>query len=181
MPRMSQAGQEAALADFGIDTEKIYVEGRGPESLEALTRSLRKGEAVAVTRLHLLAPPKIKTSDRPRRALWGAIAAIEAKGGHVIEVESGRSTANKSDRDAMIADAIEALTHAGRSPRRRDGKGRPPLAFTAEEIEFARREWYDIRHRTNEAALAAIRKRVPKWTLTRCYKTQGFGPSGRSK
>lgn len=179
MPRVTLAGQESALLTHGVPPEKIYVEGR--EALADLVKSLRKGEAVCVLRLHLLAPPKLRTADRPRRALWSAIQDIEAKGAHIIEVETGRSTATRSERDDMIADAIEALTHAGRSPRKRDGAGRPPIEFSPEDIEFAKREWFDLRHRTNAAALKAIQKRVPKWTMTRCYdKRNGFGPSGRS-
>lgn len=172
--RLTAAGQLATLREHGIGRETVYVEGDGPEGIEALIRSVRKGEAVAVVRLHVLAPPKLKTADRPRLALWDAIKRIEAKGAHIIEVESGRSTANRSERDDMIADAIEALTHSGRSPRRRDGAGRPPKAFTDEQIKQARSAWFDLRHRTNKAAIAASPK---GWSMTRSYKT--FGPSGR--
>lgn len=172
--RLTASGQLARLKEHGLLREQIYVEGDGPEGLDALTRSVRKGEAVAVVRLHVLAPPKLKTADRPRRALWDAIKAIEARGAHIVEVESGRSTATKSERDDMIADAIEALTHSGRSPCRRDGAGRPPKVFSAEQIEQARTAWFDLRHRTNRDAIAASPK---GWAMTRSYKT--FGPSGR--
>ena len=66
--------------------------------------------------------------------------------------------------------------------RKRDVPGRPPVDFSPDQIEFARREWYDLRHKTNGAALKAIQRKVPKWTLARCYdKALGFGPSGRGK
>jgi hypothetical protein len=189
MPRISASGQRAALIAYGVPETSIYEEGKDAEGLDALTRALRAGEAVAVVHLHLLAPPKRKTSDRPRRDLWKGIAAIEGKDSHIIEVGSGRSTSNKLERDDMIADAIEALTHSGRSPRRKDKGGRPPLDFTDAEIEAARREWYDLRHRTNADALKAIRaaikvlrKDAPMWTMSRCYRSEhGFGPSGRGK
>ncbi len=172
--RFTAAGQLARLAEYGLTRDRIYVEGDGPETLDGLIRALRRGEAVLVVKLHVLAPPKLRTADRPRRALWDAIKRIEAKGAHIIEVDSNRSTALKPDRDDMIADAIEALTHAGRAPRSRDGAGRPPKTFTAEQIETARVAWFDLRHKTNKAAIAA----GPKgFSLTRYYKT--FGPSGR--
>jgi hypothetical protein len=174
LPRLKAEGQTEALQRHGVPDPKIYTEGKNGESLETLIRSLRKGQAVAVVRLHILAPPKLRTADQPRRALWAAIKAIEAKGASIIEVESGRSTANKSERDDMIADAIEALTHSGRSPRRRDGAGRPPKVFTAEQIEQARTAWFDLRHRTNRDAVAASPK---GWAMTRSYKK--FGPSSR--
>ncbi len=178
LSRIKASGQRAKLREYGIRDSAIYEEDKDGESLEALIRSLRKGEAVGVTRLHVLAPPKLKMVDRPRRELWAAIRAIEAKGATIIEVESGRTTASKADRDDMIADAIEALTHAGRSPRRRDGAGRPPKVFTPEQVEIARKHWFDIRHKTNAAALAATLKEVPGWTMTRFYKA--FKRSGRN-
>lgn len=173
--RLTASGQIACLKDHGLQRGQVYVEGDGAEGLDALVRSVRKGEAVAVVRLHILAPPKLKTADRPRRSLWAAIRAIEAKGAHIVEVESGRSTANKAERDDMIADAIEALTHSGRSPRRRDGAGRPPKVFTPEQTEQARVAWFSLQHRTNKAAIQASPK---GWTMTRSY--QKFGPSGRT-
>lgn len=172
--RFTTAGQLARLAEHGLSRDRIYVEGDGPETLDGLIRALRRGEAVLVVKLHVLAPPKMRTADRPRRALWDAIKRIEAKGAHIIEVDSNRSTALKPDRDDMIADAIEALTHAGRAPRSRDGAGRPPKKFTAEQINAARIAWFDIRHKTNAQAIAE----GPKgFSLSRYYKT--FGPSGR--
>lgn len=173
LARLTVAGQVEALNRFGIVRERIYVEGAGPESLEAMTRALRKGEAVAVVRLHILAPPKLRTIDRPRRELWAAIQAIEAKGAHIIEVDSGRSTSSKSERDDMIADAIEALTHAGRSPRRRDGAGRPPMDVD-DTKEAARVVWFSREYRTNADA---IRAGPAKWKEWRYYRN--FGPSGR--
>lgn len=174
LPRLTVAGQADVLMRHGVTEAKIYTEGKDGETFDALVRSLRKGESVAVMRLHVFAPPKLRTADRPRRALWDAIKRIEAKGATVFEVETGRCTATKADRDDMIADAIEHLTHSGRSPRRRDGAGRPPKMFTDAQIEQARRAWFDLRHRTNKAAIAASPK---GWAMTRSYKT--FGPSGR--
>jgi hypothetical protein len=174
LPRPTAGGQEAGLLAHGVAEAKIYVEGRGAETLDGMIRSLRRGEVVAVMRLHVLAPPRLRTADRPRRALWAAIQAIEARGASIFEVESGRSTATKSERDDMIADAIEALTHAGRAPRKRDSSGRPPKVFTPDQVEAARAAWFDLRHRTNADA---IRAGPAGWSMTRSYKT--FGPSGR--
>jgi len=172
--RLTASGQLTALKEHGIHRDQVYVEGEGPETLDELVRALRKGETVAVVRLHVLAPPKLRTADRPRRALWDAIKRIEEKGAHIFELDSGRRTSITAERDELIADAIEALTHAGRSPRRRDGAGRPPRAFTDEQIEQARTAWFDSRHRTNRDAITASPR---GWSMTRSYKT--FGPSGR--
>ena len=182
LPRVPGHLQAEKLRAFGLSDVAIYTEGDGGAGIVALIRALRRGEAVAVTQLHLLAPPKNKTSDRPRLALWNAIHDIEAKGASIIEVDSGRHTAILAQRDAMIREAIEKITHSGRSPRKRDVPGRPPAEYSDAELEFARREWFDLRHRTNGAALKAIKRKLPKWTLARCYdKATGFGPSGRGK
>lgn len=187
--RIPAAGQRAKLIEYGIPPDKIYSEGEHGESLDALVRALRKGEAVGVVRVHLLAAPKSKTSDTPRRALWSAVHAIEGKGATIVEIESNRHTANVRERDAMIADAIEQITHSGRTPRKQDVPGRPRIVFTADEIETARRIWYDLRYRTNNEALEAIKKALakirpkgPKWTMARCYdKANGFGPTNRNR
>ena len=182
MPRLPASAQRARLIEYGIPADKIYTEGENGENLDALVRSLRRGEVVAVVRAHMLAAPKTKTSDTPRRMLWAAVHAIEIKAATILEIETGRHTAVARERDAVIADAIEQITHSGRTPRKRDVPGRPPILFTDEQIETARRIWYDLRHKTNKEALAAIKKKVPRWTENRCYdKSNGFGPSGRGK
>ncbi len=182
LPRVPGHLQAAKLRDHGLSDGNIYTEGEDGASLSGMIRALRSGDVVAVTQLHLLAPPKAKTSDRPRVALWSGLRNIEAKGASIIEVDTGRRSWIPAERDDMLLDAIEKITHSGRTPRKRDVPGRPPVAFSAADIEFARREWFDLRHKTNGAALKAIKRKVPKWTLSRCYdKALGFGPSGRGK
>ncbi|MBK8161534.1 MAG: hypothetical protein IPK59_23255 [Rhodospirillaceae bacterium] len=64
LPRVPGHLQAAKLRAFGLTDTVIYTEGDGGEGIVALIRALR-GEAV-VDAVHLLAPPKGKTSDRPR-------------------------------------------------------------------------------------------------------------------
>ncbi len=172
LPRVSEASQRALLHERGVAADKIYTEGHQEETLDALIRSLRAGEVVAVTRVHILAAPKERHDDRPRRALWTAVHAIEAKGAAILEVESRRSTASSArERDEMIADAIEQITHSGRSPRKRDTPGRPPMMFSPEDIEAARRVWADRKI----ATWGEVREQLPKGFSTwRAYKM--FGP-----
>lgn len=180
MPRLPGHLQAEKLRALGLTDLLIYTEGGNGDALPALIRSLRRGEIMAVTQLHLLAPPKKKSNDRPRIALWKAIREIEDKGASIIEVDTGRKSIVPHERDDMIREAIEKITHSGRSPRKRDVPGRPPAEYTDAELEFARNEWYNLRHKTNGAALKAIQKRLKKWNLSLCYKREwGFGPSGR--
>jgi hypothetical protein len=177
LPRFASSGQQEALLAYGVHPDRICVEGHNGETLDGCIRLLRPGDVLAVRHLHLLAPPKLRTVDKPRRDLWAAVREIEARGASIFEVSAHRSSLKRDERDAMIADAIEALTHAGRSPRKgRPQPGRPPLEFSEKEVEQARRAWFDIRHRTNDDALRASPK---GWTKQRSYDE--FGPSGRSK
>jgi hypothetical protein len=173
LPRLTEARQRAALSVCRI----VYVESK-TETLADLIGSLRKGDVVAVVWLHVLAAPRTTYKDKPRDALWTAIEQIEAKGASIFEVETSRSTSIKSERDGMIRDAIEHLTSAGRAAAgRKNGRkstGRPAKVFPPDVIERARVAWFDLRHRTNEDAVAA----GPKgWSMSRYYKQ--FGRSGR--
>lgn len=176
LPRFAEIGQETALLALGVDPIHIHVEGRSDETLATCISLLRPGFVLAVRHLHLLVPPKSATNDKPRRALWATIKAIEAKKASVFEVSSHRSSLNRDERDDMIADAIEALTHSGRSPRKKRLPGRPVKDFSEKEIEQARRAWFDIRYRTNSDAIRASPR---GWTTQRSYDE--FGPSMRGK
>lgn len=177
LPRFAASGQEAALYAYGVEPVRTFVEGRNGETLEACIKALRPGNVLAVRHLHLLAPPKLRTDDKPRRELWAAVREIEARGASFAEVSSHRSSLNRDERDAMIADAIEALTHAGRSSRKRGSQpGRPPIEFTDAQIDKARRAWFDIRHKTNSDAIRASPK---GWTMQRSYDEFGCSHRGR--
>lgn len=176
--RLTAAAQVAALDPSCGD--RIYTEGNGPETLDIAVRSLRKGDVLAVYRLHVLAAPKRTTRDNPRRALWDAIRAVEARGASILEVDTGRSTLKPRERDDMIADAIEAITKAGRSLTARQARARgskggaPAREFTDDEIRQAREHWFSLKHRTNADAVKAA---GPRWTEYQMRKH--FDKSGR--
>jgi hypothetical protein len=172
LPRLRASGQEKRVHGCG----EVYVEGR--ETLADFIGSLRRGDIAVVVWLHVLAPPRTTTNARPRDVLWNAIAQIEAKGATILEVETGRHSGIKADRDGMIRDAIEALTSAGRArASRANGRksaGRPPHVIDPKEREHAASVWHDVRYPSDRAAMAA----GPKgWSRYR-YERQ-FGKSGR--
>jgi hypothetical protein len=171
MPRLSEVAQQSAVAGAGV----VYTESKD-ETLADAIQSLRRGDVLVVHSLIVLAPPKSRTTDKPRAGLWDNIAAVEAQGATILEVQTGRSSAIPTARDAMIRDAIEALATGGRRENGRLSKGRPPIEFTAAEIEQAKAAWFDLRHRTNADA---IRASPARWTMDRSFKE--FGPSGRGK
>jgi hypothetical protein len=173
LPRLTEAGQRLKLAGCG----QIYVEGK-TETLGDMIEALRKGDIVTVVALYVMAPQKTTYKVKPRDGLWDAIGWIEAKGATILEVQTGRSTATKSERDGMIRDAIEHLTSAGRaaSGRKNGAKspGRKPDNINPDERKRALDVWHDVRIDTDGKA----REAGPKgWTLYRYRKH--FGPSGR--
>ena len=172
LPRLTQAAQHSAVAGAGAGV--IYTESKD-ETLADAIRSLRTRDVLAVYSLIVLAPPKSRTTDKPRAGLWDNIAAVEAKGATILEVQTGRSSATQAVRDAMIRDAIEALATGGRRENGRLSKGRPPIEFTPAETDQARVAWFDLRHRTNADA---IRGSPARWTMDRSFKL--FGSSGRN-
>lgn len=172
LPRLRASGQLKRVDGCS----EVYVEGR--ETLADFIGSLRKGDIAVVVWLHVLAPPRTTTNARPRDDMWDAIVRIEAKGATILEVETGRHSATKTDRDGMIRDAIEALTSAGRArASRANGRksaGRPPHAIDPKERKHAASVWHDVRYGSDRAAIAA----GPKgWSRYR-YEKQ-FGKSGR--
>jgi len=173
LKRLPEDRQRKALAVCGV----VYVESK-TETLADFIATLRKGDVVAVVWMHVLAAPRTTYKDKPRDALWTAIEQIETRGASIFELETGRSSSLKSERDGMIRDAIEHLTSAGRAAAgKRNGaksKGRPAKVFEPEIVERARVAWFDLRHAKNEDAVTA----GPKgWSMSRYYKQ--FGPSGR--
>jgi hypothetical protein len=176
LARFAASGQETTLIAYGVEPRRVCVEGRGEGTLASCIQILRPGNVLAVRHMHLLAPAKSSNNDKPRRALWAALKAVEDKKASVYEVSTARSSLNKDERDAMLADAIEALTHAGRSPRKGHLPGRPAFTYSEKQIDQARRAWFDLRHRTNSDA---IRASPVGWTAQRSYDE--FGPSGRGK
>lgn len=173
LPRHTEAGQRAALEPDGCGD---WIALHEPRGLDTLISRLRKGDTVKVRALHLLAPPKLRTDDNPRRELWRILHLIEDRGATVREVSTGRSTADKRARDDMIADAIEVITRGARAYSaklaRENGKlgGRPPKAMKPEQTEAARCIWFD------PCVKGVKLKRELKrygYSLSRCYREFG--------
>lgn len=173
LPRLRASGQIKRVQGCGA----IYVEGI--ETLHDCIASLRRGDVVVVVWLHVLAPPRTTYDIRPRDELWDAIRQIEdEKHATIFEVESGRHSAIKADRDGMIRDAIEALTSAGRAAASqengRKSPGRKPDKIDPAEMARAKAVWHDVRYLTDAQAMSAG---PAGWSRYRYRKH--FGVSGR--
>lgn len=172
-PRYPVEAQRSALELAGCGD---WVSLDDTNGLRSLLDRLRKNDVVKVRHLHLLAPAKRRTDENPRRALWSILHQIEDRGATVLEISTGRSTANQRDRDMMIADAIEVVTRGARAVARarENGKkgGRPPAVIKDENREHARRYWFE-RQELQGLRLRQCLGRVG-YSLARCYRE--FGP-----
>lgn len=168
--RHSLQAQKAAMAERGIT--KVYTD------LDLMIRQRRHGagDVVAVRSLLLLADPTAKRqAGGMRQSLYKTIDAIEAAGAAILELETGRSTADARQRDLMIRDAVDSLARTRAGTRR---PGRPRTTWTEQEVAIMREHWFSRRHETNEAAVAVIVEAgVRRATVSKAGKL--LGPSGR--
>jgi hypothetical protein len=167
--RSAASSQETTLAAAGVTD--IYVEGRdGQSQFDAVLKSLRKGDHIAVVRLADLAAS--------RRQLRKRMEAVHAKGCFVFEQATKRDSRKKPDLAGMIFDATETLTHSGKGHDPEKARefgargGRPRKARGMNEAD-AEKHWFDLRYETNAEAV----KHMPGWDAQVAWRR--FGASGR--
>lgn len=131
-----------------------------------LIRQRRSGDVVAVKRLMLLAAPNRKAGGT-RADLYAAIDALEAAGATVLELETGRSTSDRKQRDGLIRDAVDDLAQTRKGTGR---TGRKSTTHSPEQIAIIRLHWYDLRHPTNEYAIEAMARDGVKVTTRQISK-----------
>ena len=151
LPRYPAAGQRQAMELHKIPTaiheggqlrtSKVVkiIEGTRAEFL----RMAAPGRLLALHHLFLLAEPRARGKAGGRRKdLWAAIKAIEAKGGVLWELYTGRRSDDPKQRDEMIEDAIEALTR-GRHKYAQDDRraGRPRRVWSADVLTHNEKIW----------------------------------------
>lgn len=174
LPRYPASVQTDALEASGCGQTIDIATGRA-----RLIETLRKGDVVKVWKLHLLAEPKRRTDDNPRRDLWAILHQIEDRGATVLELSTGRTSSDHRQRDLMIADAVEILTRGQHAVARKIAAqnglngGRPPTKISDEQRDRARALWFDLK--VYGVDLRRILK-AEKYTLARCYRE--FGPRG---
>lgn len=165
--RASASAQHTALEAAGVQVR--YEDGK-TEGFDDLLRSLRKGDGVAVRRVSDL--------GNNRRELRARLDAIHKKQCHLIETSTKRDSRKPDDLRDMIFDAADDLGQSGkgRDPaiaRKNGAKGGRPRIDRGVTDEEAEKHWFDMRHATNEDALA----KMGKWTITAAWRK--WGPSGR--
>lgn len=145
-PRHTAAAQAALMEARGI--VKRYTD------LGLLMRQVRRGDVIAVKRAMLLADPaKRRARGGMRASLYATIDAIHEAGASVLELDTGTSSAKAAGRREIERGAVDDLAQTRKGLRK---VGRPARDWTPEQKTIMRLHWHDLRHPTNDAALAAM-------------------------
>lgn len=167
--------QEVSLLAYGVVPRAIYVEGRGPESLEALIKAVREGQFIGVVGGY-------RVFGENRTTIMAAVRALRDRGGVIIDIETGE----RSDRegDEMLDRAIRRIHGEATfgSPDRAaelgaqggTAKGKAMRAARL-PIRQAKRIWFDKSITTAEA----VARMGPGWSKPTAIRE--FGASGRPR
>ena len=173
LPRYPEGPQRAELEAHGCG---VWFDLSKPDARTHMLNTLRQGDVVKARHLLLLAEPKKLRTDNPRRDLWAIISQIEERGATLLEVSTGRTSANPRERDGMIADAIERLTRGSRAYNRKQAQahgklgGRPKKDVAKGEAD-ARLLWFDPKLDDRDKLRRLLR--LTGWSVSRCYKEFG--------
>ena len=142
-------------------TGEIYTEDRKGTVIDALIKSLRKGDVIQVLEMGLLAPTVGRPSTR-REALADRVERIKARGASILEVSTGHTSRN-GHLPRMMLRASEFIAHSGRV-RKSDKVGRRKLEdvleLTADQLERAEALWRSRKFSTDDERLNAIEARI---------------------
>jgi hypothetical protein len=147
------------------------------EDWALLIRQRRKGhgDVVVVCSLYLVADPKRRTvKGGMRQSVFDRLREMRQVGASVFELDTGRSSSNEDERDAMLAEAFERLSQ---SRAHSDRIGRPPKVYTDDQKTIMRLHWTSMKHPTNRDALKAMADDGVRVSVQQVTKL--LGPSGR--
>lgn len=172
-PRISRAEQERLLKQAGA--EWINHVGIKPATWEAVPQAIRAGDTVFIYAGPMV-PARSKAMKIPLPAQWASfMTEVHARGGTIVEVATGRTTADVKQQRAINADTLKFLRMSGkRLPGASRKAGRPPRVFTEAEVLKAKEAWFSKDYATNETA----ERHMPDgFTVTMARRK--WGPSGR--
>lgn len=172
-PSIRPETQEAALRKAGA--EWIVSLGRvTPKSWRDVVNAVREGDTVYIYGLALVPTKRGEDELKPTDQVREFLIEVHDRGGTVVEVSTGRSSRNRSQRQGMVKDAVKGLKRGNRSPATGRGRGRPKAEFAADDVAKAKAVWFSRDYVTNVAAA----KYLPRgMTAKRAWLL--FGASGR--
>lgn len=165
--------QNSALRKAGA--EWIVELGRVvPKSWRDVVNVMREGDTLYIYGLALVPTKRGDDELTPTDQVREFLIEAHERGGTVVEVSTGRSSRNRSQRQAMVKDAVKGVKRGNRSPKAGRGRGRPKAEFADDDVTKAKAVWFSRDYVTNVAAA----KYLPKgMTAKRAWLL--FGASGR--
>ena len=171
--RVTNEAQITALRKAGA--EWIVELGRVvPKSWRDVASIVSKGDTLHVYGLALVPTKRGDDVLSPSAQASEFIMEVHERGGTVVEVSTGRSSRNRSQRQAMIKDAAKALRRGNRTPPTGRGRGRPKTEWPADTVTKAKAVWFSRHYVSNVAAAAHLPE-----GMTAKHAWQLFGASGR--
>lgn len=161
-PRFSRERQEAIVRPQPGD--KVYIEGRNGESLDAAMRACRNGHAV-------ICAHGVRVLGNSPTEITEALVEVEKRGKAIEDAETGKRT----DRECgtMVRNAIRSIRGEASIKGRAEGMGRAGGLARAKlhtkarmPVGQARKIWRDLSILTNELAL----DQMTGWTIATAYK-----------
>lgn len=147
----------------GMDTEKLW-------------KRSTANRVFAIEWLFLVCT--IRGSAKKKRDLvLRFVDEVRERGGEVLEMGSGRSTAKTAERRAMLSDAFEAVTR-GRMPSMTNQRGRPKRKWADAERKVFEAVWHSHKYAENDDAAEAASKELG-YEVTAYQIWSVLGPSGR--
>lgn len=116
-----------------------------------LERLVRPGTVIEFLHVYLLADPHKRSVKGGMKADFAAALKrlVDDRGGTVVDVDAGLTTAKDGHRRAMIALAEDQIGRANKGLKSAlngaRSKGRPAAKFTAEQLKDAKAVWRNLR------------------------------------
>jgi hypothetical protein len=132
---------------------------------DLVIRQQRPPRAVVVSDAALLGEQRGYKDARFDSFLWfKAEIHKPGRGGFILEARTGRRSDRPKDWLAMRRDAERMCGRLAQGAKSalNAKKGKKPYVPTPEEKRVMREEWHDVRHKTVDDAVAAIKKRLGK-------------------
>lgn len=155
-----EADQRGMIAKY--EPSEVYNLGRA-STHDDVIRQQRSPRAVVVSDAALLADQRGNKAARFESFLW-FVVELRKRGGWFEEARTGLRSNRPKDWVVLrrTAEAMCGRLAQGAKSALNAKKGAKPYIPTAEEKRVMSEEWYDVRHKTVDAAVAAIKKRLGK-------------------
>jgi acid phosphatase class B len=173
--RVSVTHQEISLREAGASW--IVPVGRVCPSWMEAAKQVRNGDVIFIY-AGVMVPHRRQKGDMSRPAQFASfMTEVHERGGHVVEVLTGRNSAKLAQQRDMIEETIRLLKQSGnRLPAAGRKPGRQPNEWPSVEV---RNQAFAIWTNKDFPSDAAALRNAPKGVTERMMRN--FGPSGRQK